>query len=57
MVKAITFLLPNESSKKSIFNYLTSIDSVESISGIDFYPNLNNSIENKIEANKDLKNF
>ena len=52
--KGIGFLLPNAASNKTIFSYVTSIDSIESVTGIDFYLNLNDSIETKIEASKKI---
>jgi endonuclease G, mitochondrial len=51
--KAIAFVLPNEGSKKSIFNFAVSIDSVEHLTGIDFFPALPDSIENNLEARVD----
>lgn len=49
--KAIGFIIPNQTLKESYFNYAVSIDSVEHATGIDFFPLLPDSIENRIEAN------
>lgn len=54
-INGIAFLLPNAKSTKAIDFYITSIDSIELVTGIDFYHNLAIAIQSKIEANKDFK--
>lgn len=49
-LKGIGFVLPNESSKKSLQTYAVSIDSVEALTGIDFFPAVPDSSEEVIEA-------
>ncbi len=56
IAKGIAFLLPNKNLKKSIFFYVTSIDSIETVTGLDFYRNLADSIQVKIESNKEIDN-
>jgi len=56
IVKGIAFLLPNKKAKKSIFFYATSIDSIETITGLNFYRNLADSIQTRIELNKEIGN-
>ncbi len=51
-IKGIGFILPNESSKSLLQNYAVSIDSVEKVTGIDFFYLLKDQEENLIE--KDL---
>ena len=48
-IKGIGFILPNESSKYSLQNYAVSIDSVEKVTGIDFFYLLKDQEENLIE--------
>jgi endonuclease G len=48
-IKGIGFILPNESSKSSLQNYAISIDSVEKVTGIDFFYLLKDQEENLIE--------
>ena len=48
--KAIGFILPNEGSSASLKSYDVSIDAVEKITGIDFFPLLPDHIETKVEA-------
>lgn len=51
--KAIGFVMSNKKGSGSIFNYAVSVDSVESISGIDFFYELEDSIEAKLEMRID----
>lgn len=48
--KAIAFVMPNEGSKESIFFYAVSVDSVEHLTQINFFPALPDSLENKLES-------
>jgi endonuclease G len=52
--KAIAFVLPNEASKESVFHYAVSIDSVEHLTGINFFPMLPDSLENTLESKFDI---
>lgn len=53
--KAVAFLIPNRPSSKSFYEYAVSIDEVEAATGIDFFPQLPDSIENNLESTIDLK--
>lgn len=55
--EGIAFILPNEKSSKSIYAYATSIDQVEKITSIDFYHKLDKLIQDKVEANIDVKKW
>lgn len=52
---SIAFLVKNINEKQEIMNCVISIDSLELITGIDFFSRLND--ENKIEENKDVSYF
>lgn len=54
-IKGIGFIMPNEKSQKSIYSYAVSIDEIEKITGINFYSQLEQSIQDNVEANKLLK--
>jgi len=56
-ITGIGFLLKNEKSKKSFLNYATSIDSIEKVTGIDFYHKMDALLQTKVEANKNLNTF
>lgn len=53
--KAIAFVMPNEGSKESIFNYAVSVDSVERLTQINFFPALSDSLENNLESHIDVE--
>jgi len=55
--RGIAFILPNEKSNKSIYSYAVSIDSVEVVTGIDFYYKMDSDIQDNIESNGELKNW
>ena len=48
-LKAIGFIIPNASSELSLRVYAVSIDSVEKVTGLDFFPVLPDVEENRIE--------
>lgn len=48
-IKGIGFIMPNESSSKPLQSFAVSIDSVEAVTGINFFPLLPNKQETVIE--------
>jgi len=55
--KAIAFLMPNKNSEKALYTFVTSIDEIEKLTNIDFFPKLPDDLENKIEASTSYKNW
>jgi endonuclease G, mitochondrial len=55
--KAIGFVLPNQASKASMFSYAVSVDSVERLTGIDFFPLLPDSLESLLEKSFDISSW
>ena len=53
----IAFLIPQLYVSKEITDYILTIDSLEIITGIDFFPALEDLVENKVEANSDIRNW
>jgi len=53
-LKGIGFILPNQSSTLVLQTYAVNIDSVESFTGIDFFPAIPDSMENIIESSLKL---
>ena len=53
----IAFMLPNEKGRNPLQNYVVSVDSIESLTGIDFFPALEDSIENKLESKIDISGW
>ena len=48
--KAIGFIIRNNEGTKKRDHYINTIDEVERVTGIDFFPTLPDDIENKVEA-------
>lgn len=53
--RAIAYVMPNEKIEKPIESYAVSIDSAEAILGYDLFSNLEDLIENEIEARNDYQ--
>ena len=51
--KMIALVLPNEKSIKPLQSYVVSVDSVEELTGIDFFHELNDVLENHLESSSD----
>ena len=54
---ALTFLIPNSPSDRSLRYYLTNVDSIEKVTGIDFFAHLPDSIQNQFESRSDYKKW
>jgi endonuclease G len=55
--KMIAFILPNEKSIKPLSSYVVTVDFVESQTGLDFFPCLPDSLENRLESNSDISKW
>ena len=55
--KAIAFLIPNQSCKESLTTFVVSIDKVEAVTGIDFFPDLPDKLENELEKKSDIRKW
>ena len=55
--KMIAFLVPHQKSSKPIYSFVVSVDYVEKMTGIDFFPQLDNQIETALEKQSDYKNW
>lgn len=55
--KMIGFLMPHEPSKAPLYSFVVSVDEIEKLTGIDFFPELDNAIENKLEAEVSYKKW
>ena len=52
--KALAFVIPNGSTKKHFLEFAVSIDSVERLTGFDFFPNIPDNIEDRIEESENV---
>ena len=50
----IAFLMPNENSTKPLQQFVVSVDSLENLTGIDFFSTLPDSIESLLESEIDM---
>jgi endonuclease G len=55
--KMIAFLVPAVDSDKPLYEFVVSVDEIEKLTGIDFYPKLEDGIENKLEKSSDYKDW
>lgn len=55
--KMIGFLVPHEESKKGLYEFSVSVDSIEKVTGIDFFPELDDVIENELEKSSNYKKW
>ena len=55
--KMIAFLVPNTKSDKSLYSFVVSVDSLEKMTGIDFFPKLDDKTENRLEKSSDYKSW
>ena len=56
-LKMIGFIVPNQTSKKNIFHFALSVDEVECITGCDFFSELDDDLENRLEQEKEHENW
>lgn len=56
-IKMIAFLIPHKESNKPLHEFVVSVDKVESLTGIDFFPQLQDKLEDKLEASNDYKKW
>lgn len=51
--KGMAFLMPNKRCEKPPYAYVVSIDSVEALTGLDFFPNLDEKVAQQVESKSD----
>lgn len=52
-MKMIAFVIPNETSKKQLPSFSLSVDSVEKLTGYDFFSDLEDRLEDFLESHSD----
>ncbi|GAA4293559.1 DNA/RNA non-specific endonuclease [Aestuariibaculum suncheonense] len=55
--KMIAFLMPHKDSNRPLYDFVVSVDSIEKLTKIDFFPELDDAIENKLEASSSYKDW
>lgn len=55
--RMIAFLIPNEPSNQPLYEFVVTTDRIEQITGIDFFPKLDDKIENELESTNNYKTW
>ncbi len=55
--KMIGFLVPHKESNQPLYTFVVTVDSIEQLTGIDFFPELEDHLENKLEGSSSYKNW
>lgn len=55
--KVLAFLLPHKDSSRPLYEYVVSVDEIEKLTGIDFFSELDDATENKLEASSSYKGW
>ena len=53
-VKMVAFIAPNYGTKKRVHSFVTTVDEVEKITGFDFFSDLDDTLEVRLEKNSDF---
>lgn len=55
--RMIAFLVPNKKSNQPLYDFIVSVDQLEKMTGIDFFPKLEDKIEHRLEKGSDYKEW
>lgn len=55
--KMIAFLVPHRESDKPLYEFVVPVDEIERLTKIDFFPKLDDAIENELEKSRDYKKW
>lgn len=55
--KMLAFLMDHEDSNKPLYKFVVPVDTIEKLTGIDFFSELEDEKENKLEASSNYKNW
>ncbi|WP_299250970.1 DNA/RNA non-specific endonuclease [uncultured Lacinutrix sp.] len=55
--KMLAFLMDHEASNEPLYKFVVSVDEVEKLTGIDFFSELEDEKENRLEASNSYKNW
>ena len=53
--RVLAFLMPHKDSNKPLYEFVVSVDDLEQLTGIDFFPGLEDALENKLESSSSYK--
>ncbi len=55
--RMIGFLVPHKDSDKPLYEFVVPVDTIEKMTGIDFFPELDDELENRLESKGDYKEW
>lgn len=55
--RMLAFLIPHEATNKPLYDFVVSVDEVEALTGIDFFHELEDGLENELEASRSYKDW
>ncbi|GAA3616709.1 DNA/RNA non-specific endonuclease [Flavivirga amylovorans] len=55
--KMIAFLMPHKESKAPLYEFVVSVDTIETLTGIDFFPQLDDTLETQLESSSSYKGW
>ncbi|WP_456440914.1 DNA/RNA non-specific endonuclease [Psychroserpens sp.] len=55
--KMIAFLMSHKDSNQPLYKFVVSVDEIEALTGIDFFAELDDNIENRLEASSSYKGW
>ena len=57
MTRMIGFLVPHKDSNKPLYEFVVSVDSIEKMTGLDFFSELEDTLESQLESNSSYKDW
>lgn len=55
--KMLAFLMKHEESSRPLYEFVVSTDKIEALTGIDFFPQLEDELEDRLEGSNSYKNW
>ena len=56
-IKMLAFLMPHKDSNLPLYKFVVSVDKIEALTGIDFFKELEDTLENRLEKSSSYKNW
>lgn len=56
-IRMLAFLMEHEDSNKPLYSFVTTVDEIEKRTGIDFFPELEDALEDELEAGSSYKGW
>ena len=56
-IKMIAFLVPHKDSKLPLYKFVVSVNKIEALTGIDFFKELEDDLEERLESSSSYKNW